>query len=110
MLSRGFMCQFFELKLEKFSLNLRAVMLLFNIKGQCPAPTCTGIICMTFVDPLIPKTKIQIPFSFSLYMYVYYSSSKKKLLKYKENSSWVIISLSLITSLIDKVLILQGEI
>ena len=42
--------------------------------------------------------------------YVSYKSTRGKLLKYQDNLSWVIISLILVTSGVEKALILQGEI
>ena len=57
------------------------------------------------LEALISKFK----FSF-LVLYISYRSSGEKLFGYQENSSCVIMSLILMTFLIDKALILQGEI
>ena len=50
------------------------------------------------LNSLIPKIKIQI---LLLDPYISYRRSGEKLLKYQENSSWVIMTLILITSLFD---------
>ena len=60
------------------------------------------------VNPLHPKIKIWIliccPYSFSN------GRSGEKLIKYQANSSGVVMSLILMTTLFHKALILQGEI
>ena len=45
-----------------------------------------------------------------LFPYFSYKSTGEKLLKYQENSPWVIISLILMTSGVEQALIFQGEI
>ena len=59
-------------------------------------------------NPLNPKIKIWILNLLSLF--ISYRSSGEKLIKYQANSSCVIMSVILITTLFYKALILQGEI
>ena len=51
-------------------------------------------VCLTkvFLNPLTPNIKEQILLSFSLY--VSYNRTGEKILRYQENSPWVIISLN----------------
>ena len=63
----------------------------------------SGRYSQLYLNPLNPKIKIVAPI-------MSYRSSGEKLIKYQANSSCVIVSVILMTTLFYKKLILQGEI
>ena len=70
----------------------------------------TGVRYMSLtqaMNALNPRIKIKNSHFSSLF--IYYRISGKKLLKYQANSSCVIMSLILMTTLFYKALLLQGE-
>ena len=63
-------------------------------------------------DPLFnPLVQIRSKFEFSFVpLFISYRSSEEKFIKYQANSSCVVMSLILMTTLFYKTLIIQGEI
>ena len=85
--------------------------------GLEKAPSVRGsarLVCMAFLQPILCLTLYTLRSnnfnSHLLPLHISYRSSGEKLLKYQANSSCMILSLILVTTLFYKVLVLQGEI